>query len=115
MVELAKETYKDLKRTGQSLETDPFFVSPFLMNSDGIPLSVQDWLSNYQLVSGKVRNALCEMDDVSIQLFSINQAEKKALFDSTRSRPTPQQYVPLTIPLTKLSIHSGLKRSYHLL
>jgi hypothetical protein len=51
MVEIAKETYENLRKAGRSLETDPFFVSPFFMNADGTALSAKAWLLNYQLIS----------------------------------------------------------------
>jgi hypothetical protein len=41
------------------------------------------------LISGKIRSEIGEMDDISVQLFSIGQTEKEMLFESSKARPTP--------------------------
>ncbi|OPY73252.1 MAG: N-6 DNA Methylase [Syntrophorhabdus sp. PtaU1.Bin002] len=89
MVELAKATYGELRNVGRSLETDPFFLTPFCTNSCERMLSAQDWVRNYSAINERVLDAIKKMDGIAVELFSIDETEKKALFESAADRPTP--------------------------
>ncbi len=89
MVELAKTAYMELRNAGHSLETDPFFLTPFFMDSDNETLSMKDWVRNYCTINERVLDAIKRIDAIAIEIFSVDEVEEEELFKSAANRPTP--------------------------
>lgn len=84
---LAKKSYEIMRSALRVSEVDSLFVSPFAINENASSKATIHWIDEFVDASRKLANSHAEIDELFLEIFSVQGEETAALLESAKNRP----------------------------
>jgi hypothetical protein len=87
VVGVTKNVYNICRFAARALETDPGFVCLTLVDAGDRKQTLEAWLTAYRSASEDVQRLVGEIDSAFLEVFDVNDTERKSLSESSKRRP----------------------------